>query len=97
MEVSGKGFDVQPQAQTDMNSLWDSLQDWRTANASVRKIQPGLRDDIFFLQNPDRDQNRGATTRTDAGTRAVRRHADGTSSSFSLRRVIMNRLRRRHP
>ena len=54
MEVSGKGFDVQPQAQTDMNSLWDSLQDRRTANTGIRKTQSSLRDYIFLLQNRDR-------------------------------------------
>src|SRR5579859_1630797 len=80
-------------AQTGMNAFCDSLQDWRAANAGVRKIDPHLRNNIFWLQNPDRDQNRGCTTRTYDGSGAVSRRADRTGSSFGLRGVIMNGLR----
>src|ERR1700686_677381 len=87
----------QRRRQADTFNLWNSLQDRRTANAGFRKVEPGLRDNVFFLQQSDRRKNRAVMAGTNRGVGAMRHHANRARRCGRLARVTMGRLRPHRP
>lgn len=77
--------------------MCESLDGRRTANAQVKNAKPGLRDDFFFLHQPDRFKDRPCVIATSGGRSAMGYHADGAGSRSGLVGMVVGRLHHGRP
>ncbi len=81
--------------------LWVSPQGFnqerRTANAEVRRLEPGLGYNRFFAQQANGGKDWRSLAANDGGAGAMRRQADRAGRVFALAGVMVGRLRRHCP
>src|SRR5258708_8741892 len=74
-----------------------SLYGRRAANAEIKNLEPRVRDDCYFMQQPEGGENGPGVIGNRRRGGAMCHHANRARRRFGLLRMMMGRLCRRRP